>query len=131
MNRTSPRELGFNYDSTLAAAEGPPFFIVSGYASIGNPITGPRDTTQNTFEVYDGLSHVTGAHSMKFGVEFRRKQINMAQGIASNGFFVFAPFPASDSFASFLLGFPVVFFPGRRRHQSRSAQHRFRRLRPG
>ena len=36
----------------------------------------------------------------------------MTQGIASNGFFVFAPFPASDAFASFLLGFPVVFFQG-------------------
>jgi hypothetical protein len=41
-----------------------------------------------------------------------RNQINMTEGIASNGFFVFAPFPASDSFASFLLGFPVVFFQG-------------------
>jgi len=54
-----------------------------------------------------------GRHSLKTGVEFRRNQINMTEGIASNGFFVFAPFPASDSFASFLLGFPVVFFSGR------------------
>lgn len=110
LNRTSPRQLGFNYDTTLDAAQGPPFFIVSGYASVGNPITGPRDTTQNSLEVFDSLSHVRGSHSFKFGVDFRRNQINMAQGIASNGFFVFAPFPISDSFASFLIGFPVVFF---------------------
>lgn len=112
LNRTSPRSLGFNYDSTLAAAEGPPFFIVSGYASVGNPITGPRDTTQNTYEASDAISHIRGTHSFKLGVDFRRNQINMAQGIASNGFFVFAPFPLSDSFASFLVGFPVVFFQG-------------------
>lgn len=112
LNRTSPRSLGFNYDSTLAAAEGPPFFIVSGYASVGNPITGPRDTTQNTYEAHDAISHIQGTHSFKAGVDFRRNQINMAQGIASNGFFVFAPFPLSDSFASFLVGFPVVFFQG-------------------
>ena len=110
LNRTSPRQLGFNYDSTLAAASGPPFLIVSGYASVGDPITGPRDTAQNTYEIHDSLSHIAGAHSFKFGGEFRRNQINMTEGIASNGFFVFAPFPASDSFASFLLGFPVVFF---------------------
>ena len=110
LNRTPPRALGFNYGSTLSAAEGPPFFIVSGYASIGDPITGPRDTTQNTFQVHDALSHVTGAHSFGSGVDFRRNQINMTEGIASNGFFVFAPFPLSDSFASFLFGFPVVFF---------------------
>lgn len=112
LNKTSPRELGFNYDSTLASASGPPFMIVSGYASIGDPITGPRDTAQNSYGAHDSLSHITGAHSFKFGVDFQRTQINMSQGIASNGFFVFAPFPASDSFASFLLGFPVVFFQG-------------------
>jgi hypothetical protein len=112
INRTSPQQLGFNYGSTLAAAEGPPFFIVSGYASIGNPITGPRVTTQNTYEVQDSLSRNTGRHSLKLGVEFRRNQINMAQGIAANGFFVFAPFPISDALGSFLVGFPVVFFQG-------------------
>ena len=52
LNKTSPRSLGFNYDSTLAAASGPPFLIVSGYASVGDPITGPRDTTQNMSEVH-------------------------------------------------------------------------------
>ena len=110
LNKTSPRALGFNYDSTLSAAQGPPFFIVSGYASIGDPITGPRDTTQNTLQAYDAISHVTGSHNFRAGVDFRRNQINMTEGIASNGFFVFAPFPLSDSFASFLFGFPVVFF---------------------
>ena len=45
LNKTRPSDLGFHYGSTLSAAEGPPFFIVSGYASIGDPITGPRDTT--------------------------------------------------------------------------------------
>ena len=112
LNRTTSQSLGFGYGSTLAAAQGPPFVIVSGYASIGDPITGPRDTTQNTFEVHDSFARTFGAHSLKTGVEFSRNQINMTEGIASNGFFVFAPFPASDSFASFLLGFPVVFFQG-------------------
>ncbi len=80
---------------------------------MGDPITGPRDTAQNTYEISRLRSHTSpGRHSFKFGVEFRRNQINMTEGIASNGFFVFAPFPASDAFASFLLGFPVVFFQG-------------------
>jgi hypothetical protein len=112
LNRTSPSQLGFNYASTLPAASGPPFFIVSGYASIGDPITGPRDTAQNTWQISDALSRVRGSHSFKVGGDFTRNQINMTEGIASNGFFVFAPFPASDPFASFLLGFPVVFFQG-------------------
>jgi hypothetical protein len=109
-NTTPPRELGFDYDSTLDVATGPPFFIVNGYASVGDPITGPRDSAQNSFEFYDSLSWFAGNHSFKFGGEFRRTQINARQGIASNGFFVFAPFPTSDPYANFLMGRPVVFF---------------------
>ncbi len=36
----------------------------------------------------------------------------LPQGIATNGFFVFAPFPVTDAFASFLSGEPVVFLQG-------------------
>ena len=46
------------------------------------------------------------------GADVDRQQINVLLGIATNGFFVFAPFPASDTFASFLLGAPVLFFQG-------------------
>ncbi len=109
-NRETPRSLGFNYDPTFEPAQGPPYFIVNGYASVGNPITGPRNSTQNDYEVYDSLSLVRGHHSMKIGGEFRRTQINISQGIAANGFFVFAGFPVNNSFANFLIGSPVVFF---------------------
>lgn len=110
LNRTAPRSLGFGYDSTLDVAQGPPFLIVNGYASVGDPITGPRNTAQTTYELQDVLSLVRGAHTLKAGGEFRRTGINAVQGIASNGFFVFAPFPTSDPFANLLLGRPVVFF---------------------
>lgn len=110
LNNQTPRSLGFNYDPTFDAAQGPPYFIVNGYASVGNPITGPRNSKQNDYEVYDSLSLVRGSHSIKIGGEFRRSQINISQGIAANGFFVFAPFPTNNPFANFLLGAPVVFF---------------------
>ncbi len=109
-NQTPPRALGFEYESTLDLAEGPPFFNINGYAPVGDPITGPRDSLQNSFEVYDSLSWFHGKHSLKLGGEFRRTVIDARYGIASNGFFVFAPFPASDPYANFLTGNPVVFF---------------------
>ncbi len=41
-------------------------------------------------------------------------QFNVLQGIATNGFFVFAGFPVvPDAFASFLFGQPVFFLQGR------------------
>lgn len=112
LNGTLPSTLGFQYQPTLAQAAGPPFIQVAGYASVGDPITGPRNTYQNTFDFSGSLSWIRGRHEMKFGGGFRRDQINALFGIASNGFFVFSTFPFSDGFASFLEGQPVFFLQG-------------------
>jgi hypothetical protein len=112
LNHESPSDLGFQYEPTLPSAAGPPFIQVGGYASVGDPITGPRNTFQNTFDFSGSLSWIHGRHELKFGGGYRRDQINALQGIASNGFFVFANFPYSDGFASFLSGNPVVFLQG-------------------
>ncbi|MCB1018863.1 MAG: TonB-dependent receptor [Acidobacteria bacterium] len=110
INKTPPSALGFEYESTQELAEGPPFFNINGYAPVGDPITGPRDSVQDSYELYDSLSWFHGRHSLKVGGEFRRTIIDARYGIASNGFFVFAPFPTSDPYANFLTGNPVVFF---------------------
>ena len=112
LNQTDPATLGFDYKPTLGIAAGPPYLIVSGYASVGDPITGPRNTIQNTYQGSYSLSHNAGRHGFKVGAEFTRNQVNLVFGIATNGFFVFAPFPFSDSFASFLTGQSVTFFQG-------------------
>ena len=85
---------------------------MSGYASLGNPITGPQNTYQNDYQGSYSVAMTRGRHNLKFGADLTREQINLVFGIATNGFFVFAPFPASDSFASFLLGQSVQFMQG-------------------
>jgi hypothetical protein len=55
---------------------------------------------------------VHGRHELKFGGGYSYERLNVLQGIASNGFFVFAPFPVTNSFASFLFGQPVFFLQG-------------------
>src|SRR6202166_312960 len=118
LNHESPADLGFQYTPTLPSAAGPPFIQVGGYASVGDPITGPRDTFQNTFDLSGSLNWVHGRHELKFGGGYRRDQINALQGIATNGFFVFAGIPSfedflyNDGFANFLSGNPVVFLQG-------------------
>lgn len=111
-NHTPGSSLGFTYQPTLALNQGVPYLIVSGYASLGNPITGPQDTYQNDFLGSYSIAMTRGRHNLKFGAELERQQINVLFGIATNGFFVFAPFPASDSFASLLLGQSAQFFQG-------------------
>ncbi len=109
VNHTTPGSLGFQYESSLGAAVGPPFIQVNGYATVGDPITGPRRSYENVFDYSGSLSWVRGKHELKFGGGYQRQQINVLQGIATNGFFVFAPFPVTDAFASFLFGQPVFF----------------------
>jgi len=112
-NHTSPASLGFQYDPSLAVAEGPPFMQVSGYTTVGDPITGPRNTYENAYDYAGSLSWVRGKHELKLGGGFQHLHVNVLQGIATNGFFVFAPFPLTDAFASFLVGQPVFFLQGR------------------
>lgn len=111
-NHTPASSLGFQYQPTLQTSEGVPYLIVSGYSDVGNPITGPQNTYQNDYQAYYSLATTHGSHNFKLGGSVDRQQINVLLGIATNGFFVFAPFPASDAFASFMLGQPVQFFQG-------------------
>jgi hypothetical protein len=111
-NHTPASDLGFTYQPTLPSALGLPYLIVSGYTQVGNPITGPQNTYQNDYQGYYSLAWTHGSHNLKFGGDIDRQQINVLLGIATNGFFVFAPFPINDSFASFLVGQPVQFFQG-------------------
>jgi hypothetical protein len=113
LNQTPPSALGFAYNSASALGQGPPFFNVAGYSPVGGAITGPRDSTQNSFQEQEALSWTTGSHSIRFGAEFLRTQINMFQAIAPNAFFVFAStFPTNNAIANLLLGAPVTFYQG-------------------
>ena len=120
LNHTDPGSLGFTYAPTLDEAIGPPFVQVGGIASIGDPITGPRNTYQNSYDISSSLTWVKRRHELKFGGGFQYDQINVLQGIATNGFFVFGGFPLNSlsgdyqgaTIASFLFGQPVFFLQG-------------------
>jgi hypothetical protein len=112
LNHTTPASLGFTYAPSLDASIGPPFVQVSGYSSAGDPITGPRDTYDSAIDLSGSFTWVHGRHEMKFGGGYGHDHINVLFGIATNGFFVFAPFPVNDGFASFLFGQPVFFLQG-------------------
>lgn len=113
LNRTAPRELGFNFDSASEAGQGVPFFNINGYSAVGGAIVGPRTSTQNDYELYDALSIASGTHAFKIGGDLRQTRIAALQAIAPNAFFVFTPsFPSNDGFANFLMGRPLVFTQG-------------------
>ena len=113
LNQTPPSALGFAHSSSNDVGQGPPFFNIAGYSPIGGAITGPRNTTQSTFEIQDAVTWTNRAHLIKVGGEFRRTGIDMVQAIAPNAFYVFAStFPTNNAIANLLLGAPVVFYQG-------------------
>jgi hypothetical protein len=73
--------------------------------SIGVPTltTGQPD---NTWMLSDGLSKVTGAHTLKFGGEFRYMQVNERNVCSPNGTFTFDGTVTGVDFADYLLGAP-------------------------
>lgn len=115
LNHETPGSLGFQYSPSLDVATGPPFIQVNGYTTVGDPITGPRNTYENAYDYSGSVSWVHGQHDLKFGGGYEHLNVNVLQGIATNGFFVFDPgFPiAGDGFAAFLFGQPVFFLQGR------------------
>lgn len=106
----TPASWGFGYGTTLASANGAPAIIVSGYSNLGDPVIGPRYTTQNDFEESGTVSHNVGAHSFKFGAGLRREQLNTQQGLYANGQYTFNTLSGTgNAFANFLLGMPSTF----------------------
>jgi hypothetical protein len=94
-----------------------PIFSPSSYIGIGQTRSLPIFRRENTFEYVDNMSYTRGSHTLKWGADFRRRQLTIYQTNQGNGRFNFSPAltdsrqPAGtggDSMASFLLGYPTL-----------------------
>lgn len=91
-----------------------PIFSPANYLGIGQTRSLPIYRRENTYQVVDNVSFTTGQHTLKWGGDFRRRQLTIYQTNQGNGRFNFSPAltdsrnPAGsggDSAASFLLGY--------------------------
>jgi hypothetical protein len=88
-----------------------------GVAPIGLSNTGasfglPDGTTgqyNNSYQITDNFSKVTGKHTLKFGGDVRYIQINERNTYTSNGWFTFSGGETGNDFADYLLGAPDFF----------------------
>ena len=100
-----------------AAQEGLPFISISGGFSIGNNSEGQLPQVGNSFQWSDNMTKVSGNHTMKFGVDFRKQQFNQFYYYNVNGTFSYYgggpnDTGASNLFANYLLGLPDQFGQG-------------------
>jgi hypothetical protein len=89
-------------------------FSPSTYLGVGQTRSLPLYRRENTFQVFDNLVWTRSSHTLKFGIDFRRRQLTIYQTNMGNGRFNFSPAltdsrnPAGsggDSAASMMLGY--------------------------
>jgi hypothetical protein len=114
-NQDYPDKIGLTGVSTSYGNSFPVVSFSDGYYTFGN-VGGPKtvgEQINETYQITDSFSWVTGNHSIKFGGDFRYLITNGADFFGSQGTFNFStletnlPSAAStsgNSFASFLLG---------------------------
>ncbi|MFZ0563377.1 MAG: carboxypeptidase regulatory-like domain-containing protein, partial [Terriglobales bacterium] len=100
-----------------ANREGLPFVSISGGFSLGNDWEGELPQTGNSFQWADSLTKISGNHTLKFGVDFRRQQFNQFYYYDVNGEFSYFGGGPNDTgsanlFPNFLLGLPDTFGEG-------------------
>ncbi len=109
-------ELGVANANPNALQTGLPIFSPASYEGIGMSRSLPIYRRENTFEELDNVTWTKGTHTIKFGVDVRRRQITEYQTNRGNGRFNFSTgFTAQpgvnsgDSIASMLLGYPTLY----------------------
>lgn len=109
-------ELGVANSNPNALQTGLPIFSPSGYSGTGMSRSLPIYRRENTFEELDNVTWTRGKHTLRFGIDVRRRQITEYQTNRGNGRFNFSTgFTAQpgvnsgDAIASMLLGYPTLF----------------------
>ena len=105
----APSSVGFGITPQLTSGEGLPVIAVKGLFTLGFSANGPQPRIDQTYEAVDNFSITAGRHTMKFGFDMRRFQVNNPFAGNNDGNFQFqgnGAFSTKDAGADFLLGIP-------------------------
>jgi hypothetical protein len=89
-----------------------PFIDLTNYFNLGFSPDGPQPTRENTYQLDENFSKVVGSHTLKFGFDGRRYEVDDSFDASNSGQFSFAgigAYSTGDPGADFLLGFPDQF----------------------
>lgn len=106
-----------------AQHEGLPYISLSGGVTLGTNFEGELPQVGNSFQWSDSLSKVSGAHSLKFGVDVRRMRFDQTLYYNVNGSFSFSSGGSNDVgsdnlYPDFLLGLPNTYSQGGAQHEN-------------
>ncbi len=109
-------KFGIANSNTVPQQGGFPIISPANYEGIGQSRSLPIFRIENTYQGVDNVTYTLSKHTLKFGEDFRRRQISEYQTNQGNGRFNFGPtftdLPGTngtgDSIASMLLGDPSL-----------------------
>jgi hypothetical protein len=106
----TPQSFGFTgINPQTNVGTGMPTIAITGMFSLGFSDNGPQPRKDSNYQFTDNFSWVRGKHTMKYGVDVRRFQVDNPFFFLLNGHFDYGgngQFSTSDPGADFLLGLP-------------------------
>ena len=101
---------GLGLISSVPELEGLPTLNISGsYGFSMGSVANTIKQINNNYSASEAFSKIMGRHSLKFGGEFRKIQVNEYNASTPNGSFGFDGTETGNAFADYLLGAPVSF----------------------
>jgi len=114
-----PKDVGFsNIFSQYTAGAGYPFIGITGYFNLGFSTNGPQPRKDQTYQLTDNFTWLSGKHSFKFGYEGRKFEVWNPFNARNNGSFSFSTSGkystgiGATSGINFLLGLPATYSQG-------------------
>jgi hypothetical protein len=111
VDKVNARDYGFTFPVTFPFPAMPQIGV-AGLNPIGLNDSAETLRTDNMFQLEDNISKTSGKHQLRFGVSFRRTQLNSYSPITFAGAFGFFGVFTGNPTADFLLGLPTEFFQG-------------------
>lgn len=112
LNPRDPADFGFNLPSTKAIIN-MPLVAIAGFSAYGTFNDSPSFRRENTYQIQDNVAWVKGRHTMKFGVNYLKTQMDIPSSDSiAEGAYLFVGDSTNNPFADFLLGLPNLFFQG-------------------
>lgn len=108
-NVVQPSDLGFDITSQNPSVASVPKITVGSLFTLGFSNNGPQPRTDQTYQIDDNFSKVIGHHSLKFGWDGRRFNVDNPFYSNNNGSFSFSNsnlYGSGNALADFLLGIP-------------------------
>jgi len=109
-NPVAPSSVGFTgINAQNTKGQGVPNVAVTSLFTLGFSTNGPQPRIDDTGQLLDNVSYVTGKHTFKWGIDIRRGHVSNPFNFLNNGSYSFAgggSFSTGVPGADFLLGVP-------------------------